>query len=71
MSNLESHGLQLLINNIFGGEKERVYFKAVQSFLLAVYLIIAYQKEQMVQVALGDPVVLEVPVVHQVLGAQE
>lgn len=34
-------------------------------------MIITYQKEQMVQVALGDLVVLEVPVVHQVLAAQE
>ena len=45
--------------------------KAVQSLLLYVYVVITYQKEQMVQVALGDLVVLEVLVVHQVLVAQE
>lgn len=45
--------------------------KAVQSLLLVIYVVITYQEEKMVQVALGDLVVLEVLVVHQVLVAQE
>lgn len=73
MNSLEPYGFQLLINYIFEGriKKKKKNVKAVQSLLLAVYVVITYQEEQMVQVVLGDLVVLEVLVVHQVLVAQE
>lgn len=77
MNSLESHGLQLLANYIFGGKVNNNNNKPTNErmstlfSLFAVYMVTTHQEEQMVQVVLEDLEVLEVPVAHQVLVVQE
>jgi len=77
MNSLESHGLQLLVNYIFGGKVNNNNNKPTNErmstlfSLFAVYMVTTHQEEQMGQVGLEDLEVLEVPVAHQVLVVQE